>query len=128
MNGVITENYAPKEIPSLNKNFWPGYILTGYKIYGGSVSNSNLIAKQTYDVNTTTKMNSKDDAKRYAEILTAITSSNDINRATLVKSEKLGFGQDKIIIFEYLSPEVEITNMNYKTGVILKDKNGCFLP
>ncbi len=117
------ENYAPKEIPSLNKNFWPGYILTGYKIYGGTISNSNLIAKQTYDVNTTTKMNSKSNDKRYAEILTAITSSNDINGASLVKSEQLGFGQDKIIVFEYLYPEVEITNMNYKTDVILKDKN-----
>ena len=62
------ENYAPKEIPSLNKNFWPGYILTGYKIYGGTISNSNLIAEQTYDVNTTTKMNSKSNDKRYAEI------------------------------------------------------------
>lgn len=117
------ENYAPKEIPSLNKNFWPGYILTGYTIYGGSISNSNIIAKRTYDVNTTTKMNSKDDAKRYAQVLTAITSANDTNGATLVKAEALGFGQDKIVVFEYLYPEVEITNLNYKTSETLKDKN-----
>lgn len=121
------ENYAPKEIPSLNKNFWPGYILTGYTIYGGSISNSNIIAKQTYDVNTTTKMNSKDDAKRYADVLTAITSANDTNGATLIKAETLGFGQDKIIVFEYLYPEVEITNINYKTSAILKDRSNQLL-
>lgn len=121
------ENYAPKEIPSLNKNFWPGYILTGYTIYGGSISNSNIIAKQTYDVNTTTKMNSKDDAKRYAEILTAITSASDLNGAQIVKTETLGYGQDKIIVFQYLYPEVEITNLNYNTSATLKDKNNNLL-
>ncbi len=116
------ENYAPKQFASLNKNFWPGYILTGYTIYGGSVSKANIIAKKTFDVNTTTKINSKDDAKRYVDIITAITSEKDIGTQVL-KPEKIGYGEDKILVFEYLYPEVEINNVNYQTGSILKDIN-----
>ena len=115
------ENHAPKEFASLNKNFWPGYILTGYTVYGGSVSPSNIIAKKTYDVNTTTKMNSKNDAKRYVDIITAITSSSDINGTPVSKPERIGHGQDKILVFEYLYPEVEINNVNYQTNITLKD-------
>ena len=121
------KDYAPKVLSSLNKNFWPGYILTGYTIYGGSVSTSNIIAKQTYDVNTTTKINSKDDSKRFAEVLTAITSTSDINGADVVKSETLGFGQDKIVVFEYLYPEIEIINLNYKTNETLRDERNQLL-
>ena len=120
-------NYAPKKFESLNKNFWPGYILTGYTVYGGSESEANIIAKQTYDVNTTTKMNSKDDAKRAAEIITAITSAEDINGAEVINKERLGYGKDKIIVFEYLYPEVEINNVNYGTKATLRDINGQLL-
>ena len=121
---VNTINYAPKSFPSLNKNFWPGYILTGYKVYADSVSNSNLIAYKTFDVNTTTQMNSKNDAKRYVSLLTAITSSSDVGGATVSRQESLGFGKDKIIIFEYLYPEVEVKNINYHTGANIKDLSG----
>lgn len=120
-------NYAPKKFESLNKNFWPGYILTGYKVYGGSEEEANIIAKQTYDVNTTTKMNSEDDAKRYTEILTAITSVDDINGAEIVKKESLGYGKDKIIVFEYLYPEVEINNVKYGNNTTLMDINNQLL-
>lgn len=120
-------NYAPKKFESLNKNFWPGYILIGYTVYGGGESEANIIAKQTYDVNTTTKMNSKDDAKRGVEILTAITSANDINGAEVINKEQLGYGKDKIIVFEYLYPEVQINNVNYGTNTTLKDINNQLL-
>lgn len=115
--------YAAKSFTSLNKNFWPGYILTGFTVYKDFVSPSNIIAKQTFDVNTTTKMNSKDDAKRNVTIFTAINSSSDINDAKIVNREKIGYGNDKIIVFDYLYPEVEIKNINYQTGEIIKDLN-----
>lgn len=113
-------NYAPKIFESLNKNFWPGYILTGYTVYSESVSPSNIILKETFDVNTTTKLNSKNDAKRKALISTAIASTSDINGGTIVNKERVGYGKDKIIVFNYLYPEVEIKNLNYKTNVSLK--------
>ena len=117
-------DFAPKSFPSLNKNFWPGYILTGYTIYKDSISDNNIIAKQTFDVNTTSIMNSKGNDKRYATFLTAINSSSDINGATIVRKENIGYGNDKIVVFHYLYPEVEIKNINYNTGKIMTDLNG----
>lgn len=115
--------YAPKRFESLNKNFWPGYILTGYTVYSDSVSNNNIISKKEFDVNTTTKMNSKNDDKRYATILPAIATQSDAFDAELIRKEVLGYGKDKIIVFNYLYPEVEINNVNYKTNQTLKDIN-----
>lgn len=119
-----TVNYAPKIFSSLNKNFWPGYILTGYKVYANSVSNENLIAKRTFDVNTTTQMNSKENAKRFLSIMTAITSSTDVSGASVIRAESIGHGKDKIIVFEYLYPEVEIKNVSYNTGANINDLSG----
>ena len=117
-------DFAPKSFSSLNKNFWPGYILTGYTVYKDSISDSNIIAKQTYNVNTTTLMNSKGNDKRNVTFLTAINSSNDINGATILRKENIGYGSDKIIVFNYLYPEVEIKNVNYNTGKVINDLNG----
>lgn len=121
---ISSKDFSPKEFQSLNKNFWPGYILTGYKVY--SASSSNLIASRKFDVNTTTKMNSKNDAKRSLNISTAITSLNDLNdlNASIINKEKIGFGKDKIIVFEYMYPEVEIKNVDYKNNKIIKDASG----
>lgn len=120
---ATSNNYAPKSFASLNKNFWPGYILTGYTVYKNSVSNSNIIAVKTFDVNTTSLMNSQGNDKRYVTLLTAINSASDINGAQIVQRENIGYGNDKIIVFHYLYPEVEIKNINYNTGKILKDIN-----
>lgn len=117
-------DFAPKTFSSLNKNFWPGYILTGYTVYKDSISDSNIIAKQTYNVSTTTFMNSKGNDKRNVTFLTAINSSNDINGATILRKENIGYGSDKIIVFNYLYPEVEIKNVNYNTGKVINDLKG----
>ena len=117
-------NFAPKDFSSLNKNFWPGYILTGCTVYKDSISESNIIAKQTYNVNTTTLINSKGNDKRSVSFLTAISSASDIKGANIVRKENIGYGSDKIIVFNYLYPEVEIKNINYNTGEIINDLNG----
>lgn len=117
-------DFAPKSFASLNKNFWPGYILTGYTIYKDSISDSNVIANKVFDVNTTSIMNSKGDDKRYVTFLTAINSNSDINGASIVMKENIGYASDKIIVFHYLYPEVEIKNINYNTGEIIRDLTG----
>lgn len=119
---VYEEVYAPKKFASLNKNFWPGYILTGYSIYKDSISENNLIARKEYDVNTTTKMNSKDDAKRYVEIHTAMIEET-LTECKLKRAEQLGYGANKILVFEYMFPKVEIKNLDYNSNALLKDVN-----
>ena len=117
-------NYSPKDFTSLNKNFWPGYILTKCSVYKESVSKQNLIAEKIFDVDTTTKINSKDDAKRFVKIYPAITQSEGCNGYDIKITEDLGFGSNKIIVFEYMYPEVEIKNLNYETNKTVKDKSG----
>lgn len=116
---VSARDFAPKTFASLNKNFWPGYILTGISVYGGTEEPENIILKKSFNVNTTTKIDSKNDAKRYIEIMTAMINYN--GEYDKFKKEKLGYGKDKIIVFEYLYPEVEISNVDYKSQNILKD-------
>ncbi len=116
------ETYVPKAVTSLNKNFWPGYILTGYSIYKNSETNANLLAKKTFDVNTTTKINSVNDAKRKVTIYTSLSKDLELEY-DLKKEETLGYGSDKIIVFEYMYPEVEIKNTNYTSGAVIKDVN-----
>ncbi len=119
---LLEEAFAPKEFASLNKNFWPGYILTGYSIYKNSIAESNIIAQKEYDVDTTTKMNSKDNAKRYVEIHTAMINELLID-CKVQNAEQLGYGANKILVFEYMFPKVEIKNLDYTSNTILKDIN-----
>ena len=69
-------NYSPKDFASLNKNFWPGYILTKCLVYKNSVSKENLIAEKIFDVDSTTKINSENAAKRLVTIFPAITATD----------------------------------------------------
>lgn len=116
--------YSPKDFASLNKNFWPGYILTKCSVYKDSVSKQNLIAEKTFDVNSTTKINSKDDAKRFVRTYPAITSAEGCDGFTINLTETVGYGSNKIIVFEYMYPEVEIKNINYVTNKTVKDMLG----
>lgn len=117
-------NYSPKDFASLNKNFWPGYILTKCSVYKNNVSNENLIMQKSFDVDSTTKIDSEADAKRMTRIYPAITNLDDNEGYVLNEGESLGFGNDKIIVFEYMYPEVEIKNINYTTNKTIKDISG----
>lgn len=139
-------HYSTKVLPSLNKALWPGYILTGYEIYDSD--GVTLLASKTYDSSTTSKYNQSDttadDVKRYAKVTTALLSSsdsyyadppykgdyldihnNEFNYDLLHKTEKLGFGQDKIVKFRYAYAIAGISHVEYEnTNLVLKDTSG----
>ncbi len=130
------KNFSTKAAPSLNRKWWPAYILKGYEVLSGD----QVLATKTYSTETTSKLTPGDE-KRYAHLTTALVDENiyypseyrrnkgdldhgdEFNYDTKTEyNDKIGYAKDKTVRFQYQYPVVDVSHVKYEdTNTCLKD-------
>ncbi len=123
------------DVKSLNKFFWPGFILQDAKTfqYAGnsnisSYNSSKAIWEKFYNANETTVYEPKSTGNRLV-VTTSVPSrytSSDVNASKNEKlniTETVGYASDKQFYYYYNTPTLKIEHKDYDKNVMLKDNN-----
>lgn len=121
------------DVKSLNKFFWPGFILQDAKTFkyaGNSTisgySSSKTIWEKYYDANETTSYEPKETGNKLI-VTTSIPSRYTSSDASSSKNEKLnitekvGYASDKQFYYYYNTPTLRIEHKDYDNNTMLKD-------
>lgn len=123
------------DVKSLNKFFWPGFILQDAKTfqYAGnsnvsSYSSSKTIWEKFYNANETTIYEPRSTGNRLT-VTTSVPSRYISSDANASRNEKLnitetaGYASDKQFYYYYNTPTLKIEHKDYDKDTMLKDNN-----
>lgn len=123
------------DVKSLNKFFWPGFILQDAKTfqYAGnsnisSYNSSKTIWEKFYNANETTVYEPKKTGNRVT-VTTSVPSRYTSSDVNISKNEKLniteaaGYASDKQFYYYYNTPTLKIEHKDYDKNVMLKDNS-----
>ena len=114
-----SSKFDPKkieELESLNKMWWPGYILESAKVYKAGTTEVIKGSEITYDDSTTTYIDSENPDKSRYIVNERVPS--------FYPSEERGYAADKEFYYFYNTPTIEIEHKKYGTDKYMTTTDG----